>query len=154
MAQKIKLRKGQDFIFKSGKRGGSESIYDWNTWLNGELIMLEQSTGEKGDKGEIVGEPTEKKDYTVSTNEMIAKTKSAGKRRYKNVQVSRYDVEGKQLGNGFIMQASDMNNNERIQEDARRQDVKAKFKASRAKRNGKVDHVEEMGDNDGGDDDN
>src|SRR4051812_6916164 len=60
MAQKVKMPKGRDFQFKTAKSGGSK--YDWDGWFDGSLLLIEQSVGEKDDKGNVV-KVTEKRDY-------------------------------------------------------------------------------------------
>ena len=53
MAQKIKLAKGREFTFKAPSKGGS-SKFAWDEWLNGDLLMIEQSEGDKDEKGNTV----------------------------------------------------------------------------------------------------
>lgn len=61
--------------------------------------------------------PTEKRDYSVDTNAMVAKVKRAARKRYKVVQISRTDADGNGLINSIIVQARNMTADERLGED-------------------------------------
>lgn len=141
MAKPVKVPKGKEFEFISGRQKG-ESRYNWDTWLNGELWLLEQSTGEKDDKGDVI-EISEggKKDFEVNVNVMIAKTKTAARQRYMMVDVSRYDYDKKRLVDSFIVRSRPMTDEERDAEDARREEVKAKLKEKRAEKAESNGHV-------------
>lgn len=119
MAKQVKLGKGKEFSFKTTKSGG-ESKYDWDGWLNGDLLLLEQSEGDKDDKGTVIN-ITVKKDYEVDTNAMPPKLKVAARKRYKVVQISRLDADGHKLKNALIIKARDMDANERDAEDVQRE---------------------------------
>lgn len=124
MPKQVKLARGREFAFKAGK-AGRESKYDWDAWLKGDLLQIEQSVGEKDEDGNVV-EVTEKKDYEVRTEAMPGKLRSAARRRYKVVQVSRLDADGHPLKNALIIQARDMTPDERTAEDLRRAEVKSR----------------------------
>ena len=131
MASKVKLGKGKEFTFAPAG-GGPASKYPWEEWLNGDLLLLERSVGTEDDKGTIVN-ITEKKDYEVATDAMPAKLKTAARRRYKVVQISRRDYDGNRLDNGLIIQARDMTADERQAEDLLRAEEKDALKARKAK---------------------
>lgn len=136
MAKEVKVAKGKEFVFKAAKggRGGGESRYDWDNWLGGKLLMLEQSVGVKGEKGEVVGEPDEKKDFEVSVNEMVGKAKTAARQRFKIVQISRFDADGHALKDALIIKARDMDEDERAAEELRRAEQKERNAAKREER--------------------
>lgn len=136
MAKEVKVPKGKEFVFKAAKggRGGGESRYDWDNWLNGKLLMLEQSVGTKGEKGEIVGEPEEKKDFEVSVNEFVGKAKTAARQRFKVVQVSRFDADSQPLKDAVIIKGRDMNDDERAEEELRRAEQKERNAVRREQR--------------------
>lgn len=131
MAKQIKLGKGREFNFAQPKAGGAESKYPWDEWFDGSLLLLERSEGEDNDKGTIE-HPTVKKDYEVSTNAMVPKLVTAARRKYKVVQVSRMDADGKRLQNALIIKARDMTPEERVEEDALRIEEKQRFAERRA----------------------
>lgn len=142
MAKPIKLRKGQEFHFAPPKKGGGgEAKYPWDTWLNGDLLLLERSEGVENDKGTIES-PTVKKDFEVSINAMLPKLKVAGRKKYKVVMVSKVDADGKPLNNSIIINARDMDAAERAEEDKQRLLDKAKVAerraADKAKTNGQA----------------
>ena len=97
----VKLPKGKTFEFKSGGRQSSK--YPWDAILSGELVQIT--------KGE---------DYSVETDAMVPKIKSAARRRYKTVKISTRDHEGVKLVDSLIVQAFDMTADERAKEDQRR----------------------------------
>ena len=130
MAKPVKLGKGREFTFKVAK-GGGESKYDWDAWLNGDLLLLEQSTGDKDEKGTVIAIDT-KKDYEVDTDAMPPKLKTAGRRRYKVVQISRMDADGHRLAGAIIIKARDMDDGERTAEDLKRAEEKDAAIARRA----------------------
>lgn len=135
VAKEIKLPKGKEFTFKQAKGGrAAESRYDWDNWLSGKLLLLEQSTGTKGEKGEIVGEPEEKKDFEVSVNEFVGKAKTAARQRFKVVQVSRFDADGAPLKDAVIIKARDMDDDEKAAEELRRAEQKERNAARREER--------------------
>ena len=123
MAKELKLGKGKDFTFPAPGKGGGEAKYPWDAWLDGKLLLLEQSEGTVNEKGTVEA-ITAKKDYEVDTNGMIPKLKSAARRRYKVVQISRLDAEGKKLRNALIIRARDMTPSERDDEDLLRVEEK------------------------------
>lgn len=137
MPKPVKLGRGREFTFKATPKGGGEGRYPWDTWLNGDLLLLEQSTGEKDDKGNVI-EVEQKRDYEVNTNQMVPKLKTAGRKRYKVVQVSRLDVDGKKLVDSLIIKARDMTEDERLAEDEQRivdrQATKDRLAEARAKK--------------------
>lgn len=133
MAKQVKLQKGKEFEFKATTKGG-ESKYPWAEWLNGELLMLEQSLGTKDDKGTVVTiEPKGKRDYEVDTNLMPAKVKFAARKQYKVVQISRLDADGKKLKDSLIIRARPMTDAERDDEDLLRAEDREVAIARRAK---------------------
>lgn len=124
MPKEVKMSKGREFVFKTAK-GGAMSRYDWAGWFatdekgQGKLLLLEQSAGEKNDKGDVV-KVTAKKDYDIHTEAMPPKIKSAARKRYKVVQISRFDADGKKLKDALIIKARNMTPEERVEEDLRR----------------------------------
>ena len=137
MSKPVKLKAGREFTFRSGARGG-RSKYDWDAWFTGELLLLEQSAGDKAEDGSIAL-VTHKRDYDGSTNAMVPKLKIAGRRRYKVIQVSRVDVDGNPLKDSLIIRSRDMTDDERMGEDLLRAEEKAALKAKRAAGNGQDD---------------
>lgn len=141
MAKMVKMPKGREFAFKAGKAGG-ESKYDWNAWLNGDLLLLEQSTGKKDEDGAVI-EVDQKRDYEVSTDAMVPKLKTAARKRYKIVLVSRQDADSKKLIDSLIIKARDMTDEEKVAEDEKRAFEKVRDeerKAERAQSNGDAKH--------------
>lgn len=134
MAKQVKLAKGQEFTFETPKAGG-ESKHPWDEWLNGDLLMLEQSTGKQNEYGAII-EVDEKKDFEVAMGQMPNRLKQAARKRYKVVQVSRKDAKGNRLKNALIIKARDMDAAERIEEDRLRAEEKEAKKAKKALQNG------------------
>lgn len=136
MAKPIKLGKGKEFTFAPAGGGGQASKYPWDEWFatddqgQGKLLLLEQSEGTKDEKGTVTG-VTSKKDYEVDTNAMPAKLKTAARRRYKVVQVSRRDADGNKLVDSIIIRARDMDDDERTAEDLLRAEEKAEADAKR-----------------------
>lgn len=126
MAQKVKLSKGKEFNFAAAKTQASK--YPWDEWFNGDLLMLEQSVGTKDEKGTVV-EVTEKRDFEVATDAMPAKLKTAARRRYKVVQISKRDADGNKLDNALIIKARDMDTQERQDEDLLRAEEREARKA-------------------------
>lgn len=124
MAKQVKLSKGKEFNFNVSKTGTTK--YPWDEWFTGNLLMLEQSSGEADDKGTIVA-IIEKRDYEVNTDAMPPKLKTAGRRRYKVVQVSRRDADGNKLVNALIIKARNMDTEEREAEDMLRAEEKAEL---------------------------
>lgn len=128
MARVVKLPKNKEFSFTSGSVGK----YPWDEWFktndegHGELLMLEQDEGDT------------KKDYDVDTDAMPAKIKTASRRRYKVVQISRRDADGKKLENAIIIKAREMNTDERAAEDILRAEEKEAAKAKREASNGEA----------------
>ncbi len=132
MAKPVKLAKGKEFVFKTPTKG-AETKYDWDTWFSGDLLMLEQSIGEKDDKGTVtVTDHKNKRDYEVSTEGMPGKLKNAARKRYKVVQVSRHDQDNNKLKDCLIIKARDMTDDERVEEDIRRAEEKAALQAKKA----------------------
>ena len=138
MAKPVKLAKGKEFHFPTS-RSGKASKYPWDEWFNPDpnkyasgLVMLEQSTGEKDEKGNVIS-VEDKLDYEVSTEQMVIKIKGAARKRYKVVQVSRHDVDGNLLDGAVIIKTRDMTEDEREAEDIYRAEKKAaKQEASEA----------------------
>lgn len=132
MATKVKLAKGREFHFAPAKAFGGEAKYPWDEWFNGDLLLLERSEGPENDKGTVLeGQETVKRDYNVPRDAMPPKIKTAARRRYKVVQISRVDADGKKLPNGgLIIRARDMTADERVAEDVLRAEEKAATKAA------------------------
>lgn len=130
MPKTVKLKKGQEFTFKKG--GATPSKYDWDGWFNGELLLIERSDVDAD--GNVTGV---KRDFEVETDAMPAKLKTAARRRYKIVQISRVDADGNPLPNdGLIIKARDMTPEERQTEDELRAEEKEANKERReAKKN-------------------
>jgi len=127
MAQKVKLAKGKEFNFEVAKGGGA-SKYPWDEWFNGDLLLLERS--------DVIPDPTDpkkavldpegvKRDFECPRDAMPGKLKSAARRKYKVVQISRHDADGHKLTNdGLIIRARDMTQEERAAEDILRAEEK------------------------------
>lgn len=129
MPKHVKVGKGKEFVFKSGREGRArESQYDWDSWFNGDLLLIEQSEGEKDAKGAVVSVGV-KKDFDEPINKMVFKTRLAARQRYKHLDVSRYDSDNNRLDNAFVIRARDMSDEERAQEDERREEVRAANRA-------------------------
>jgi hypothetical protein len=128
MAKEFKLPKNKEFTFKSG--GGQASKYPWDEWFSGKLLLLERSDVDAD------GNPTpsgEKRDFEVERDAMPAKIKTAARKRYKVVQISKKDHEGQPLpNNGLLIKARDMMEDERAAEDLLRAEEKAARKAGNA----------------------
>lgn len=124
MAKVVKLPKGKEFSFSAGAGGATK--YPWDEWFkvkdgeeHGDIIMLERDDGDT------------KKDFDVDVDAMPAKIKTAARRRYKVVQISRRDCDGKKLENAVIIRARNMTPDERTAEDMARAEEKAEAKAKR-----------------------
>jgi hypothetical protein len=125
MAKTVKLAKGKEFSFE---KMSAASKYPWEEWLKGELLMLERSSGEEDEKGTITT-VTAKRDYEVSTDAMPPKIKTAARRRYKHVDISRRDADGAKMENAIIIRARDMTPDERQAEDELRAEEREAKKA-------------------------
>ena len=141
MAKPIKLAKVKEFTYaKAG--GGGTSKYPWGEWFapkvdndgkkvhadgTSTLLLIERSDVDKD--GNLTGD---KRDYEVDTNAMVPKLKTAARRRYKVVQVSRRDADGNRLTEALIIRARDMNDGERQIEDILRAEEKAAKKAAKS----------------------
>lgn len=143
MAKSVKLKKGQEFNFGAAK--GQASKYPWDEWFNGDLLLLERSSGTEDDKGTVV-EVTDKRDFEVQRDAMPAKIKTAARRRYKVVEISKRDADGQPLDNsGLIIRARDMSDDERQAEDLLRAEEK---EAARERREQKKAQNQATDDND------
>ena len=123
MSKQVKMAKGKEFTF--APTGGGVSKYPWEQWFNGDLLLLEQ------DAVNEAGETVHKRDYEVATDAMPPKIKTAARRRYKVVQISRKDADGHKLGEAIIIKARDMTPEERTTEDLLRAEEKEAAKARR-----------------------
>lgn len=131
MPKAVKLGKGKEITFDSIGNGATfERVYDWKSWLNpdpkqfpGGYVLLEQSLGEKDDKGNVV-KVTEKRDFNVSMFTMIGAIIGAARRNFKHVDISRRDADGEKLVNAVIIRARDMTEDEKFLEMSRRSNVK------------------------------
>lgn len=148
MAKLVKMPKNREFVFKAPSKG-KESRYDWAEWFKtnddgqGQLLMLEQSAGDKDDNGDVV-EVTEKRDYESRTDQMPGKIKAAARRHYKVVQISRTDYDNNKLENSLIIKARDMTPDEVEAEDIRRAEEKAALVTKRQeKKHSKNDQDED-----------
>lgn len=146
MAKIVKLPKNREFHFAT-QGGAKQSRYDWDSWFNGDLLLLEQSTGLKDEEtGEVV-EVEQKKDFEVPTDRFPMVIRQAAQRRYKIVQISSLDADGKKLQDAFIIRARDMNDEERVKENERRakhkEYQKSRKAAKKAGTNGQATHEEE-----------
>lgn len=128
MAKPIKLKKGEEFDFGSASGGGGGGKYPWDEWFNGDLWLLERSSGTEDEKGTITT-VSDKRDYEVPTDAMPPKIKTAARRRYKICQVSRRDKDGNRLVESLIIRARDMTAEERDAEDLKRAEEKEAKKA-------------------------
>lgn len=104
----------KSFTFKPAPSKASK--YKWDEILNGEAQQIFRGKD---------------KDYEVETDAMAPKIKTAARRRFKTVKISRLDEKGNKLKDSLILQAFDMTAEERAEENARR---KAKKDARRAER--------------------
>lgn len=138
MAKGIKVPKGKEISFAPAGKGGGIK-YPWDAWFNpdhkefpGGLVLLERSEGPENPKGTIEdGMETVKRDYGVPVDAMPPKIKTAARRRYKVVEISRRDWEGNRLENGgLILRTRDMTTDERMAEDQLRAEEKAARKAA------------------------
>lgn len=94
------------------KTASASSKYPWDAILDGKINVIT--------KGE---------DYEVETDAMPPKIKTAARRRYKTVKVAiMTDDDGKKTDT-IAVQATDMTPDQRIAEDAKRAEEKAKRKA-------------------------
>jgi hypothetical protein len=127
MAKEFKLPKShKEFTFKSA---AAASKYPWDEWFSGKLLLLERSDVDKDGNLTPSGE---KRDFEVERDAMPAKIKTAARRRYKVVQISKRDHEGKPLEHdGLIIKARDMMADERQAEDVLRAEEKAARKADK-----------------------
>lgn len=126
MAQKVKLAKGKEFTF--AKSTGAASKYPWDEWFNGDLLLLERSDVDK--EGNLTPSGI-KRDFEVEVDAMPAKLKTAARRRYKVVQISRRDADGNKLETGIIIKARDMMADEKIAEDVLRAEEKVARKEAK-----------------------
>ncbi len=131
MAKQVTMAAGAKFEFKTGKVGG-ETKYAWDEWLNGDLLMIEQSIGRKDEKGTVV-EVSEKRDYELDTDFMPPKLKTAARRRYRVVEISRKDADGNKLVQALIIRSRELTPDEKIAEDKLRAKEKVERKAKLAK---------------------
>ncbi len=131
MAEVVKLRGGKEFHFKETK--GPQSKYPWDEWLSGGLLKLKQSDGEKDENGVVI-KIVHQKDFEVHPDSMPGKLKSAARRRFKVVKISKVDQDDKPLENSLIIQAREMTPVEVEFERNRRAGRKAKREAKRAKK--------------------
>jgi len=102
MPKVFKLPKGKTFEFKKAS-GGGEPKYPWDAMFTGDLVLIEKGT-----------------DYTVETDDMPPKIKTAARKRYKIVSISKIDHDGNKLVDSLIVQARPMTDEERVVEDAKR----------------------------------
>lgn len=128
MPKPVKLAKGEEFSFATTS---AVSKYPWDEWFNPDaklypsgLLLLERSVGGENDKGTIV-DIKEKKDFEVSVDAMVPKIKTAARKKYKVVRVSRRDNKGNKLVESLIISTRDMTAEERAAEDLLRAEEKA-----------------------------
>ena len=144
MAKQVQMAAGAKFQFRSGKSEG-EQKYAWDEWLNGDLLMIEQSIGEKDEKGTVV-KVREKRDYDVNTDAMPGKLKSAARRRKRVVEISRVDADGQKLVNALIIRSREMTPDEEAAEmklrEKEKEERKAKLAAAVAADNAAVSNGE------------
>ncbi len=118
MAKPVKLKQGREFAFRSAAGTGAVSKYPWDEWFSGDLLMLEKDV--TASDGKI-----HKRDFGVDIDTMPPKIKTAARRRYKVVQISRLDADGNKLVESLIIRARDMTAEERQAEDLKRAEEKA-----------------------------
>jgi hypothetical protein len=119
--KEVKLAKGKEFDFSSTSAQATK--YPWDAWFSGKLLMIERSEGPENEKGTIEA-PTLEKDFGVRVDAMVPKIHTAARRKYKVVQISRKDHDGKKLKDALIIKARDMMFDERQEEDLLRQQEK------------------------------
>lgn len=100
------------FEFKSAK---SSSKYQWDAILDGNQNVI--------CKGE---------DYELDTDSMPPKIKTAARRRYKTVKISTRDHNGNKLTEMLVVQAFDMDTDQRAAEDIKRAEEKEARAAAKA----------------------
>ena len=120
MAKQVKLAKGKEFVFARTAQVGK---YPWDQWLDGSLLLLERS--DVADGTNKLKDGGEKRDFEVDTDAMVAKLRTAARRRFKVVQVSKKDADGTKLKDALIIKARDMDAAERLAEEQRRAELKA-----------------------------
>lgn len=115
MPKVFKFTKGKSVEnLRQHKGGGSgTSKYPWDTIFDGNPNVIT--------KGE---------DYTVETDAMGPKIKTAARRRYKTVEIFTKDPDGNKLTDQLIVIASDMTPEQRQAEDVKRAEEKAKRQAA------------------------
>lgn len=135
MPKPVKLAKGKEFTFASVRGGGQPPKYPWDEWFNGELLLLEQSVGTKDESG-VITEIAKggKRDYELNTDQMPGKIKVSARRKYKVVQISRLDPDGKRLVDSLIIRARDMTPEERTAEDLQRAEEEQERAAKKAEK--------------------
>ncbi len=142
MAKQVKMAKGREFTFKAATGGAVASKFPWDTWLNGDLLLLERDilepTGENDEDGNPKFRTKTKRDYDGKTDDMAGKIKAAARRKYKIVQISKLDADGNKLVDSLIIRARPMTADETVAEDIKRAEEKEAFKASEAKRKAKA----------------
>ena len=126
MPKKVTLPKGKTFEFK--KATGAGSKYNWDAMFTGDLVLISKGTDDQLKTGDC--------DYTVAEDAMIPKIKTAARRRYKVVSVSRVDHQGNKLVDSLILQARDMTADERTAEDQKRAEEKIARAEARAEEEG------------------
>ena len=128
MAKTVKLAKGKEFSFPTSA-GGQPTKYPWDEWFSGDLLLLERSDVDA--EGNLTGA---KRDFEVERDAMPAKLKLAARKRYKIVQISKRDVDGKPIDHdGLIIKARDMTDDEKVAEDIQRAEDKAAKEAAKSK---------------------
>lgn len=136
MAREFKLAKGKTYAFKPANAGAQVSRYAWDEFFNGKLILIERSDVDADNnllKGPD-GKPVAKRDFEVDVQAMIGKIKHAARKRYKVVQIGRHDADGSRLKDALVLQARDMDKDERAAEDVLRAEEREKNKEIRKQR--------------------
>src|SRR5579859_256308 len=104
---------GTEIVVEVIRAVGGATKYPWDEWFGGDLLLLEKSTD------------GERKDFDVDVDFMPPTIRTAARRRYKMVQISRLDADGNKLADSLIIKARDMTAEERVAEDLRRAEAKA-----------------------------
>ena len=114
MPRQVKLGKGQEFIYHAPRRGATGK-YPWELWLTDKWQYLDRDTVDQA------GNVLQKGDFSIDVNIMVPKIKAAARRRYLVAEVSRTDADGvTKLENCICVRARQMNEQERVEEDAKR----------------------------------
>lgn len=142
MPKPVKLARGKEFSFAKGSAATTK--YDWRGWFNPDpklypngMVLIQRSVVKKDDKGNDLLDAEgnvqveEKRDYDVPNDAMPAKIRTAARRHYKVVAISRKYADGTPLVDEFVLVPRDMTAEECTEEDRLRAEEKAAKKAAK-----------------------